>query len=460
MDKRVSILTSVAAVLLSGYMATTEAAFFQLAENSPAGLGNAFAGGAAIAEDASTVWYNPAGLTRLPGSQLVVGGHYIAPSTTFSKTGASTVLGSTITGGDGGDTAVSAFIPNIYFSHQINDRLTFGIGVNAPYGLATDYEDDWVGRYYANRSEIKTVNINPSLGAKLNDQWSIGGGVSYQKIEAEIGNFTDLGTVCVASAIPTAGSLAAATAYCAGLGLAPQQDDAKIKNAGDDVSYGYNLGLLWQPDAQTRVGLAYRSAIKHKLLGNISVGTTEPGQASLAASLGAVDGNAIRADIELPSTLSLSAYSQISSRWALMGDVTRTNWSSLPELRIRFDSGASDSVITLHLKNVYRYSLGVAYSTPWAWVYRAGVALDQGATPDEVDRSPRVPDADRRWLALGAGYRKSKDLDFDIAYTYITVDDGPINKTATGENTYRGNLQGTYSAHTGIFSAQVRWMLQ
>jgi long-chain fatty acid transport protein len=451
MDNRVSILTSVAAVLLGGYTATTGAAFFQLAENSPAGLGNAFAGGAAIAEDASTVWYNPAGLTRLPGSQLVGGGHYIAPSTKFSKTSASTALGSTIGGGDGGDTAVSAFIPNVYFSHQINDRLTFGLGVNAPYGLATDYEDDWVGRYYANRSEIKTVNVNPSVGYKLNDRWSIGGGVSYQKIEAEIGNSTDLGTACVAS-------LGVAT--CSAISLAPQQDDAKIKNAGDDVSYGYNLGLLWQPDAQTRVGLAYRSAIKHKLLGKISVVTTEAGQASFAANLGAVDGNAIRADIELPSTLSLSAYSQVGTRWALMGDVTRTNWSSLPELRIRFDSGASDSVITLHLKNVYRYSLGVAYSTPWGWVYRAGVALDQGATPNEADRSPRVPDADRQWLAFGAGYRKSKDLDFDIAYTYITVDDGPMNKTATGENTLRGNLQGSYSAHTSIISAQVRWMLQ
>lgn len=452
MDNRVSILTSVAAVLFSGYTAASEAAFFQLAENSPAGLGNAFAGGAAIAEDASTVWYNPAGLTRLPGSQLVVGGHSIMPSTKFSKTGASTALGSTITGGDGGDAGESALIPNIYYSHQINDRLTFGIGVNAPFGLATDYEDDWVGRYYANRSEIKTVNINPSLGIKLNDQWSIGGGVSYQKIEAEIGNFTDLGTACVAS-------LGAGTCT-AGFALTPQQDDAKIKNAGDDTSFGYNLGFLWQPDTQTRVGLAYRSAIKHKLLGNISVGTTEPGQVTFAGLLGARDGGAIRADIELPSTLSLSAYSQVSARWALMGDVTRTNWSNLPELRIKFDSGASDSVITLNLKDVYRYSLGVAYSTPWGWVYRAGVALDQGATPNEVDRSPRVPDADRRWLAFGAGYRKSKDLDFDIAYTYITVDDGPINKTATGENALRGNLQGTYSANVGILSAQMRWMLQ
>jgi long-chain fatty acid transport protein len=440
-----------ATLLLFTHAGVGHAAFFQLAENSPAGLGNAFAGGAAIAEDASTVWYNPAGLTRLPGRQLVVGGHYIAPSMKFSKTGATTALGSTITGGDGGDTGVSAFIPNMYYAHQIDNRMTFGIGINVPFGLATDYEDNWVGRYYANRSEIKTVNINPSLGYRLDDQWSIGGGLSYQTIEAEIGNFTDLGSACVASL---------GVAACSAISLAPQQDDAKIKNAGDDVSYGFNLGLLWQPDGETRVGLAYRSAIKHELTGKISVGTTEPGQVTFAALLGAVNGGGIGADIQVPATLALSAFRQVDSRWAVMGDITRTNWSSLPELRIKFDSGAADSVITLNLKDVYRYSLGVAYSTPWGWVYRAGAALDRGATPNEVDRSPRVPDADRQWLAFGAGYRKSKDLDFDIAYTYITMDDGPINKTATGENALRGNLRGSYRANISIVSAQMRWMLR
>src|SRR5688572_21412923 len=168
------ILTLSIGLALGGISASASAAFFQLAENNASGIGNAFAGGAAIAEDASTVWHNPAGLVRLEGSQFVAAGHVIMPSTKFDKTTATVTPaagGGNISGGNGGNAGETAFVPNFYSSLQLNNKLWLGLGVNVPFGLATDYEDDWVGRYHADRSEIQTININPSIAYKINDQF-------------------------------------------------------------------------------------------------------------------------------------------------------------------------------------------------------------------------------------------------------------------------------------------------
>lgn len=438
------------AVGLITHAVVAHAAFFQLAENSPAGLGNAFAGGAAIAEDASTVWYNPAGLARLSGTQLVAGVHAINPSLEFSKSSATTILGSTLTGGNGGDAGESAVVPNLYLSHRIDEQMVFGLGINVPFGLATDYQDNWVGRYYADRSDIKTVNINPALSYRASDQISLGFGINYQKIEAELGQWADLGTIC---ALKAPGS-------CAALGLVPQQSDAKVVVKADDQSYGYNLGFLWEQSKETRIGLAYRSAIKHKLTGLVDVTTYSAGQALFASNplLNLVDGGA-HAYVTLPATLSISGYIQPTSQWALMGDITRTYWSELPELRIYFDGGAADSVVTLNLKDVYRYSLGANYSPSGSWTYRAGIALDQTPSPNDAVRTPRLPDANRKWFSLGAGYKSSDQLKVDFALTHIKVDDATIAKNALdSENNVRGNLYGKYTNSINILSAQLNWL--
>lgn len=447
------VAVSFIAVPLAAFSGSALGAFFQLAENNVSGLGNAFAGGAAIAEDASTAWYNPAGLTRLSGSQFLVGGHIVSPSLKFSKTSATTVLGSPISGGNGGDAGEAALIPNFYYSRPLNERLTFGVGVNAPYGLVTDYDDDWVGRYHADRSDVKTININPSLGYRFSDRFSGGFGVSVQYVEAELSQAVDLGTICAATQAP---------ATCAALGLAPQQDDAKANVTADDVSYGYNFGLIWQPVSATRVGFAYRSALKHKLEGNTDVTTSDAGQATFAANplLNIVDGGA-RADVTLPATVSLSVVQELGPGWTLMADITQTRWSQLQELRIKFDSGQADSVTTLNLENVYRYSLGATYAPGGNWVYRVGVALDQTPTPNAEVRTPRLPDEDRTWLALGAGYRPSTNFNVDFGYAYVMVDDARVNRTTgaspTGENFFRGNLIGDYEAKIHILSAQANW---
>jgi long-chain fatty acid transport protein len=172
----------------------------------------------------------------------------------------------------------------------------------------------------------------------------------------------------------------------------------------------------------------------------------------------------VGADITLPATFSFSAFTQLSPQWAVMGDITRTQWSALPELRVKFDSGASDSVVTFNLENSYRYAVGATYRPNATWTYRAGLAYDNSPMPGSADRTPRLPDADRTWLTLGAGYRFSDAISLDFGYAYIRVDDAPVDKTASvlapDENLTRGNLDAEYESNTQILSAQLRWQFK
>lgn len=455
------ISRSVLAAAVAGIGTPAGAAFFQLAENNASGLGNAFAGGAAIAEDASTVWYNPAGMTRLNGQQFVVGGHFINPSFKANVNSASAITGSPISGG-GGDAGESALVPNLYYTRPITGDFSIGAGINAPFGLATEYDSTWAGRYHALRSEITTVNVNFAGAYKLDNVLSVGAGINYQKLDAELTQAIDFATIC---------SLAGAgpNAVCgAGGGFNPAANplDGKAKITADSDAWGYNLGLLSQPSNDLRVGVAYRSKMKHALSGDFDRTLPVTGNVLVDGTVGAVAGglglvnSGLKADVTLPSTLSVSLFRQVGSQWALMADVTRTNWSSLPELRIDFDSTQGDSVVSLKLKSVYRYSIGTTYKPGGAWVFRGGIALDQSPVVDQADSTPRLPDADRLWFALGAGIQASPTLSFDVGYVYIKVDDPRVRKTATptNENLSRGNLSADYTGTVQVLSAQARWM--
>lgn len=450
MGERLRLFGCVTILFLSTHAVSGHAAFFQVAENSPTGLGNAFAGGTAIAEDASTVWYNPAGLARLARAEYLVGGHVIVPSTEVKSASATTATfplsaSNTISGSTGGDAGESTMIPNFYYSRRLNDRVVAGFGVTVPFGLATEYEGNWVGRYHAIRSEIKTVNLNPAIGYKVNDQLSVGGGVNVQYIDATLTQAADFGKICAAAGV---GGLCGPAAG----------NDGHANVKADNTGYGYNLGLLWSPQMDTRLGFAYRSKINHKLEGSVDMTVPSNVPASIIVAGGFVDSGAM-AYITLPETISASVFHQINPTWDIMGDITRTRWSRLPELRIDFDSAQPDSVVTLGLKDVNRYSAGANYRPGGAWSYRFGVALDRTPTPNESVRTPRLPDEDRIWFAFGAGYRQSADLSFDMAFVHIKFDDASINKTAPpgDENQYRGNLMAGYEADVNILSAQARW---
>lgn len=182
-------LVVVSVVFLS--VSRSAASEFALIEQSVSGLGNAYAGGAAGAEDAATIYYNPAGMTRLKGSQVLLGGHLIIPSAKFNNQG-STRRNGTSLGLDNGDNAgVTALVPNFYLSHNLNNNIVVGLGINSPFGLITDYGNTWVGRYHATKTDMLSININPSIAYKADEHLSFGAGVSAQYIKVQYDSMID-----------------------------------------------------------------------------------------------------------------------------------------------------------------------------------------------------------------------------------------------------------------------------
>ena len=407
---------------------------FALIEQSVSGLGNAFAGGAAVAEDASTIFYNPAGLTRLEGQQLLVGAHVIMPYVKFHNEGSTHITGAPLLGDNGGNGGETRVIPNLYYSRKVTDRFSVGIGVNSPFGLATKYDKDWVGRYHAVESDLVTVNIDPSLAYKVTDQLSIGAGFNVQYMHAKLSNAVDFGTIGFLLQVP--GSL-------------PQQNDGFVSLKGDSWSIGYNLGLLYEFNKNTRVGVAYRSAVDQDLEGKADF-TNVP--AALQPSFRDAD---IKADITLPDSLSVSFFHQINPQWMVMADFTWTDWKHFQDLTVNFDSSQPAAVTSENWQDSYRYSLGATYMPDKNWTLRIGTAYDRSAVADKEHRTPRIPDSDRIWAALGIGYKVSDKVGFDLGYAHLFVNDPEIDKALTDEDKLRGGLKGSFDAHINILSAQL-----
>ena len=435
-------VVTISCVLLFGGSAAGSG--FAIIEQSAASAGYAYAGAGAAAEDASTIFFNPAGMALLSGNELQLGAHYIIPKSKFENQGSNNGLPPPFTGpllgGNGGDAGDPALVPNLFYMHSFSEKWKAGIGITAPYGLVTEYDSGWVGRYYGLKSELATLNINPSVAYKINDQWSLGVGVSFERAEAELTQAIDWGTALLSQ------------------GLAPptasQNLDGTAKIEGDDWGIGANVGLIFEPRSGTRLGLHYRSKIDHTLEGDATFNTPAPA-APLAAAVGRVN-TGVTADVSLPETVSFSGYHAFNERWAILADVTWTKWSRLEELRIKYNNGADDSVDTLAWDDTWRYSLGGTFKPMEALELRAGVAFDETPIPSEQRRTVRIPGADRTWLTFGAGYQFSKLIKVDFAYGHLWVDDPKINKDPTElENRGKGGLIGEYDASVDIISASV-----
>ncbi len=430
--------------------ASASGAGFALVEQSVSGLGNAYAGGSASAEDATTIFYNPAGMALLKKQELIAGGHIIMPSAKFRNEGSTHLLqqvtGMGLVGGNGGDAGVTGFVPNLYYVYPLT-KVVIGIGINSPFGLATEYDPDWVGRYHAIKSEVRTVNINPAIAYMVNDYIALGWGINLQYLKAELSNAIDFGTLDAIGAFSALGLPAGA------LGLLPQQADGYVNLEGDSWGLGYNFGVMVMVNDRTRLGASYRSRIKHNISGDADFSNVPAGLQPfpLFKDTGA------NADIRLPDSLSIGFYHTLSDSISIMGDITWMGWSVLDELRFSFDNPyQEDGVTTTAWKDTFRYSLGLTYRANKKITIRTGIAYDETPIPDAAHRTPRIPDGDRLWTALGLGYRFGEVFDFDIAYAHLFVNDPEIRKTPTGENVVRGGLNGTYDAHVDILSAQLR----
>ncbi len=430
----------------------TVAAGFALVEQSASGQGNAFAGATSAAEDASTIFFNPAGMTRIPGREAVAGIHWISPQSDFANNGSQLNLPSPpggalpLTGGndDGGK---DAFVPNLYYMQPVGEDLVAGIGINVPFGLSTEYDAGWVGRYHAIKSEVTTVNINPSLAWRVNDWFSVGGGISAQYIDVTLTSAVDFGSICTAS--EAAGRLPPGT--CSAASTGPLQSDGLADLSGNDWSYGFNLGLMFEPTSKSRLGLAYRSKIGYSVTGTGAFSV--PSNVSFLTTTGSFIDTSISADVTLPESVAVGYYHEVTDRLALMADWTWTHWQRFSELRIDYASAQPDSVTTEAWRNSNRYALGANYRVDDRLLLRFGLAYDETPIPDERHRTPRIPGNDRRWVSLGLNWAFSPATSLDFGYSHLFVSRTPIDETlSTGHE-----LKGNYDNSVDIASLQFNW---
>jgi len=414
--------------------AGAHAAGFGIIENSASGMGSAYASGGAAAEDASTVWFNPASMTLLEGQNIAGAINVILPDAGFGNDGSAFAGGGDL-GGPDSNSNMTALIPTLYYSGRIDDALFAGISINAPFGLVTQYDDDWVGRYHAVESDLKTVNINPAVAYRIDEHFSIGAGVSLQLLDITLTSAVDFGALMGA----------------------PGSADGFADLSGDnynDLAFGWNIGLLYSFDAHTRIALAYRSAVDQHVEGDADFRV--PAAAAPVVSSGAFTDTTLSADVTLPASASLSLFHSFGAL-DLMADVTWTQWSAFDELRIKYGNPAQpDSVTTEEYRDQLRIALGERIHVNEAFILRAGMAYDQKAVKNRYRRTPRIPDNDRFWLSFGAGYALNGTVQIDAAYSHLFV---PTTKI---ENTFESSipalnhtLKGSYNSSVDILSAQL-----
>lgn len=434
MTRLTPIATAVSAVFCALSAAAAHASGFALVEQNASGLGNAYAGQAASAQDASTIFYNPAGLTRVEGRQVIAVASFITPSARFGDSGSANAMLQTSTGGDGGDAGGTSFVPSFYYAMDVRPNLKFGLGVGAPFGLRTEYDEDWVGRFQAVKSDLKTININPTLAFKASDELSLGVGLDFMMAKAELTSMTNYSAGIY---LATAGTTSIPN--LSGLGT--------VK--GDDWGIGANVGVLYQPRPDTRIGLSYRSETSFTLEGSA---TFDNRPAPLAAAL--PDGP-VTAKVTLPASASLSLFRMLSPQWDLLADISWTGWSSFEDLTVKRTDGSTLTTTDESWHDTLRYAVGVNFHQNDRLTWRAGVAFDESPVPD-AHRTPRIPDQDRTWVAVGAQYKLDDRARIDAGYAHLFVKDASIDSggsVAPGVYPY-GHLKGKYDDKVDILSVQ------
>lgn len=420
------------ALILGAFASGAGASGFQLIEQNASGLGNAYAGSAAVAENASTVFYNPAGMMELKDREASFGLTAIKPSFKFKDSGTSVGLTGT---GNGGDAGSWGYVPNGYMSLSYSKDLRFGIGIGAPFGLMTKYDKPWVGAAQSDTFDVKTLNINPSVAFRVSDKVSVGGGVNWQRLDAEY--------------LRTAG-LNTTAQLLAGYGITSvnvQNSMSRLSLGGE--SWGWNAGTLIKLSPDTKLGVSYRSKVKYLAEGTATV--TGP-----KVAFNQIFSSSVKAYITLPDTFIASLTHELNPNWQLLGDVSWTGWSSIPKIDIDRTSGAfkgqTAQTLDTQFRDTWRVAFGANYKLNDDWKLKTGIAYDQTPVKGEATRLVSMPDNDRLWLSVGAQWKVAKDSTLDFGMAYLHLKDAKINNNQLLQN--RGTVSGTYQDKGFLFGAQ------
>jgi long-chain fatty acid transport protein len=467
--RRTRIAASVCGVALALGAGHAFGTGFQLNENSASSIGNALAGGAAFTDDATAMWWNPAALSSFSRTQGVAAMHVITPKINFSNNATVPAYNQPL-GGDGGDAGGNNFVPNMYVAIPINQQFAFGLGVNAPFGLTTEYDDGWMGRYQTLKSSIQTINVNPALSWKVSPQLAIGAGVNYQTIKATLTQNANYSYLMAAYA--QGAGIAAGSPTFNAIAQATKGLDAKASITADDGAWGWNVGVAWDVTPALRLAAAYRSEIKYDVNGNVEYtnptialapGTPPQLAGTIAALSAAINqtytyNRGVGSSITLPQIANLSMHWQIDPKWELMADAQYTGWSSIPELKFNASAPPTIPTVPLEWDDTWKIAVGASYRYNDQWKARAGIAFDQ--TPVTTHPTPRLPDSDRWWYAIGGEYKATPNWKFDAGFVYIKGDSAEFNQqfgTGTQQASSLGQLRGSYDASVTIFSVQAAY---
>ena len=466
-----SALERTAAIVLGAacvaYPAPLLASGFQLVEQNASGLGNAFAGQAASVKDASAISFNPANLTRVPGKQFVLGVDPIGVKTTFADSGSTRPsLGATPIpvplGGTGGDAGGWIPVPHGFLSWQAGSNAWLGLGVSVPFGLETEWSNDFMGRFKAVQSKVETINLNPTLAYKVSDNFSIGAGASYQRLKATLSQNVPYGGLAYGGALQAAGPAAAAGILAQLGGAAGLAKEGTSTVEGDTWSWGWNVGATLKLGEQGRLAGSYRSKIKHDIEGEVTFAdapafATSGPLGGLGTALNArFASGPVSTHIELPETASIAA-SYETEKAEVMADWTWTGWTSIQDLAIVRSGGSALSSVPLKFQDTWRVGLGFSYLMNESWTLRLGTAYDKSPVQDQF-RTPRLPDEDRVWGAIGFQYKIGKSGAIDLGYAHLFIKDASSNlpNQDSATSTPSGTLVGGYNATVNIVSVQLR----
>lgn len=415
---RVSLLSSIALCTLAG---AANAAGFYIQEQSVRGLGSAFSGSATNLEDASTIYFNPAGMTKLDGFQTQAGVNVIIPDSKIKNNGTTSgPSGGRPVGGPSENPYEPTPVPNGFMSYQINDDIWAGIGVTAPFGLASEYDRGWFGRFDSTKTELTVIDVQPTIAYKINDMLSVGAGVNIERAEADLNSAVILG--------------------------AGVEGTSQLK--GKDYGVGYTLGAQFKPWESTTFGLNYKSSVHHELDGkvlvrsasNVIVGNgtlSTPGSAKLTT----------------PDIASFGVSHKLNERLTLQGQASWFGWNNFDNITAVRDNGAVASRVDQNYQTTWAFAAGAEYLVSPDWTLRGGVQFDQTPTTDEF-RTTRTPDGDRTWLSMGATYGITEAIDLDMAATYIHVASETINVArGTGAGRTIANTEGD----VGILALGVKY---
>ncbi len=435
-------------------LGNAHASGFQIRENSVKNLGRANAGTAVARGDASVVSNNPAAMVNIDRNTVQTDVTLIdldAEFTGAGKTALPTPPAAPLNGNNGGDpgdlTAVPALAAVFPLSGGL-DKVTVGVSVDAPFGLATEYDPNWVGRYHAIESDVKAVNLNLSAAIAITDRFSVGFGAIVQHTEVTLSNAIDFGTAVCAASGNVANCFNPAYPY------RPQANDGQVSISGDDTALGWRIGAQWRPTDRLTIGAAHRSEIDHDLVGTADF--TVPAAVAAIPTIGATYRDVgVTAPLTTPSVTTVSVQYDFSDSFRMMADWQGTDWHSLQAVQIFRDGGGVLGNEPFQWKDTNYYAVGAEWDFSPAFTLRAGVARDESPTNDTY-RTPRLPDNERMLYSIGATWNVSEALTVDAAYTRISIDSPTINNIHSSSNS---TLSGRFEGHADLIgiAAQYRF---